>query len=368
MNDAPFFRRCWCGSEEFDPFNADYAHCRKCKTLVLQRDVLPDDSKVVDDDSDFYGKKYWLEHQNQDLGYPDIHERARKDITERNLHWLKTLLKYRLPPASILELGCSHGSFVALMRQAGYDASGVEMSPWVVEYGRHVFNIPVSIGPVESLDIPVGSLDCVAMMDVLEHFPDPAKTIAHCLSLLNEDGFLLIQTPRYDHWLTHKDLTEANHPFLNQLKADEHIFLFSKDSVTDFFSKLGVENVSFEPAIFGAYDMFLLASRKEMTPISENEGTTALLDAPQGRVAQALLDLRDREIHLIDELRDSERDRLDRFEQIQALTELVHEYQSKHEEAEIKYTECMNERKSIKIIGGVLLDLLKKRIMQYFSR
>ena len=45
-------------------------------------------------------------------------------------------MKYRLPPANVLEVGCAHGSFVALMRLAGYEASGVEMSPWVVEFGQ----------------------------------------------------------------------------------------------------------------------------------------------------------------------------------------------------------------------------------------
>ena len=156
-------------------FGPEYGECRACGTLVYLKDMPPEQLLVRDDETDFYGKKYWLEHQQDAFGYTDIHARARNDLTERNLHWLKTLLKYRLPPAKVLELGCSHGSFVALLRQAGYDAAGVEMSPWVVEFGQKTFGVPISVGPVETLDIAPGSLDVIALMDVLEHLPDPSR-------------------------------------------------------------------------------------------------------------------------------------------------------------------------------------------------
>ncbi len=73
----------------------------------------------------------------------------------------------------------------------------VEMSPWVVEFGQKTFGVPISVGPVEDLDIAPGSLDVIALMDVLEHLPDPAATMAHCLKLLKPDGLLLIQTPQF---------------------------------------------------------------------------------------------------------------------------------------------------------------------------
>ncbi len=117
-------RVCWCGNASLLPFSPGYGQCRACRTLVYLKDMPPGQLLVRDDETDFYGKKYWLEHQQVDFGYADIYTRARNDLTERNLHWLKTLLKYCLPSAKVLELGCSHGSFVALLRQAGYDAAG----------------------------------------------------------------------------------------------------------------------------------------------------------------------------------------------------------------------------------------------------
>lgn len=311
-------RPCWCGNTDFLPFNPEYGECRSCGTLVYLKEMSSEQFLVRDDAVDFYGKKYWLEHQQDAFGYADIHTRARNDLTERNLHWLKTLLKYRLPPAKVLELGCSHGSFVALMQQAGYQASGVEMSPWVVEFGQKTFEAPIAVGPIENLSITPGSLDAIALMDVLEHLPDPVATMALCLNLLKPKGLLLIQTPQFREGIEYTRLLDTNGLFLEQLKADEHLYLFSKRSATRLFRQLGAEHIQFEPAIFAHYDMFFVVSRTPFAIHSQQESERRLLETPNGRLSLALLDLATR-------LANSEQDRNARGEQIETLTRLFKE-------------------------------------------
>lgn len=318
-------RVCWCGNADLTPFSPEYGECRTCGTLVYLKDMPSEQLLVRDDETDFYGKKYWLEHQQDAFGYADIHTRARNDLTERNLHWLKTLLKYRLPPAKVLELGCSHGSFVALLRQAGYEAAGVEMSPWVVEFGQKTFGVPISVGPVEALDIEPGSLDAIALMDVLEHLPDPIATMAHCLQLLKPDGILLIQTPQFKAGMNYSALIETNGPFLEQLKADEHLYLFTDHSAVRLFQQLGAEHIQFEPAIFGHYDMFFAVSRVPLQINTPEQTDAALLATPNGRLALAMLDLRERELDLTQKLQESESDRAARWTQIETLTKMVRE-------------------------------------------
>lgn len=316
---------CWCGSTEFSAFSPEYGVCSQCGTLVSRVGMTGEQLTVRDDETDFYGKQYWLGHQSADLGFPDIHARARNDLTERNLHWLRALLKYKLPPAKVMELGCSHGSFVALLRQAGYEASGVEMSPWVVDFGRMTFDAPIAVGPVELLDIPPGSLDVIALMDVLEHLPDPSATVAHCLGLLKSDGILLIQTPQFKVDMRYEVLRDSNGAFLEQLKADEHLFLFSEQSVVHLFERMGVRHFQFEPAIFDHYDMFLAVSRVPLRAIEPSQAEAALLSTPGGRLSLALLDLRERELRMTQMLRESEADRAARGGQIDSLTALVKE-------------------------------------------
>ena len=288
---------CWCGNTELAFFSSEYGQCRKCGTLVSQK-VLPENQFTVsDDETDFYGKQYWLKHQDQDFGFPDIYKRSRNDMIERNLHWLRVLLKYALPPAQVLEVGCGHGSFVALMQQAGYKATGVELSPWVVDYAKKTFNIDVRIGPVESLGLSHGSFDVIVLMDVLEHLSDPVATISHCINLLKDNGFLLIQTPKFKEQLSHNDLIDQGDRFLEMLIPDEHIYLFSERSARALFKLLGAEYVYFEPAIFSHYDMFFVVSRMLFLMHEIEEIETTLLVNPNGRFALALLDLRENELY-----------------------------------------------------------------------
>lgn len=316
-------RACWCGNADFFPFGPEYGECRACGTLVYLKDMPPEQLLVRDDETDFYGKKYWLEHQQSAFGHDDIHTRARNDLTERNLHWLKALLKYRLPPAEVLEIGCAHGSFVALMRQAGYEAFGAEMSPWVVAFGQETFGVPVRAGPIESLDVSAASLDVIALMDVLEHLPDPTATMRHCFELLKPDGLLLIQTPQFKEGMCHNELVKSKHIFLDQLKSDEHLYLFSQRSVTEFFQRLGAEHIYFEPAIFAHYDMFFAVSCAPIKPHAPEEMESALLATPSGRLALALLDLRERELELTRKWAASESDRAARGEQIESLSVML---------------------------------------------
>ena len=124
---------------------------------------------------------------------------------------------------------------------------------------------------LKSQDIPAKSLDVVAHMDVLEHLPDPVGTMRIALDLLKPDGFMLLQTPRFEPEKTYEELQSSQHSFLTHFKELEHLFLFSKQSLVKFFHGLGWDHVQFEPAIFSNYDMFTLVSRQPLNPHSKED-------------------------------------------------------------------------------------------------
>jgi len=287
----PETQQCWCGSNQFSNFSDDYYLCAACGTLVLK--YWPDESLAqVKDEGELYSRDYYLRHLVEDYGFPDLPTRTRDDLGERNTYWLRTLLKYRLPPGKALELGCAHGGFVALMRQCGFDASGLELSPWIVNYARQAFDIPMFQGSLEKQSIPLGSLDVITLFDVLEHLPDPLSTMQHALSLLKPDGLLLIQTPNYIEGTTYVTMTAKNDRFLNLL-IKEHLLLFSQRAAREMFHRLGAEYCVFEPPIFD-YDMFLLVSRQPFGAISREQRDAELQSTPRGRLILALLDLYER--------------------------------------------------------------------------
>lgn len=285
---------CWCGSTEaLLPFSEEYGRCPTCDTLVATSGLSEEETLVTDDADDYYGREYWFAKATEERQQPDIVDRARLDLPERVMHWLAALLRYRLPPGKVLELGAAHGGFVALLRQAGFDATGLEMSPSIAEFARETFDVPMLVGPVEDQDIEPGSLDVVVMMDVLEHLPDPERTVGHCFDLLKPNGLLVMQTPEWrgDDFDT---LVERNDPFLEHLRYREHLNLFSKRSAELLVTRLGAREVNFEPAMFGFYDMFVFASREASRPISATARAEALSKSTSARVIEAALELHER--------------------------------------------------------------------------
>ena len=308
--------KCWCGNPDLLPFSPGYRRCPKCETLVALQSLQPQDLRVKDEARDFYGREYWFSHQQKDLGFPDIVARSRSDLSERCLHWLHALLKYKIPPAKILEVGSAHGGFVALLEGAGFDAVGLELSPWVVELAERTFGVSMLAGPIEDQSLASHSLEAIVLMDVLEHFPDPLGTVKFCLGLLAERGVLVIQTPRYPEGKGYEELLASRDRFLEQLKSEEHLFIFSRQSIQAFLNRLGIEAIAWEPALFPHYDMFLFGSRSSLPAQSPEAIERALSGKPQGRIIQALLDLYGRHELLHGRLLEAEADRAARLEVI----------------------------------------------------
>ena len=69
---------CWCGVNSFLAFSPEYLKCGACGTLVSQNSLSEEQLQVNNDDTDFYGKQYWLDHQQQDFGFPDIYDSLQK--------------------------------------------------------------------------------------------------------------------------------------------------------------------------------------------------------------------------------------------------------------------------------------------------
>jgi SAM-dependent methyltransferase len=190
-----------------------------------------------------------------------------------------------------LEVGCAHGGFVALLGWAGYEAVGTEMSPWVSRFAHETFGVNVLTGLVEDQDFKAGSFDVIVLNDVIEHLPDPARTMGHCGGLLADGGVFMIQTPEYKEHLGYKDLVDSNDLFIKHMekKSDEHLYLYSRRSAGQLFARLGFGHLEFSNPIF-PYDMTFVASRAPVTVQDDAAVSRALEKRPVGRLVQALLD------------------------------------------------------------------------------
>lgn len=281
---------CWCGNRNLELFFQGYYLCRACETLVSHAARQRSSSSSATDRGIAYDREYWFSHQTEDLHLPEIIQRARFDLSERCLHWLRTTLEYKLPKARTLELGSGHGGFVALLRWAGFDSMGLEIDPWVVRFSEDTFHIPMLLGPIERQSLAKESLDIIFLMDVLEHLPEPLLTLNHCLRFLKPDGILILQTPCIPESNSYNDIFHNKPELLKILIPNEHLYLFSRSSIERLFHRLGIDYIQFAAAIFPHTDMFLVAGRNPLYRNSLEEIEKALSSSPSGRMIQALLD------------------------------------------------------------------------------
>jgi 2-polyprenyl-3-methyl-5-hydroxy-6-metoxy-1,4-benzoquinol methylase len=281
MNIKPTERACWCGHRVLEPYSDDYRVCRACGTLVSRAPAV----------EGLYSMEYWTERQTGHHGLPNIQDRARLDLPERCAHWLRRLLELRLPPGRVLDVGCAHGGYVALLGWAGFEAIGTEINPWAARFAHETFGVKVLAGAVEDQDLKEGSFDVIVLNDVIEHLPDPVKTIGHCVRLLARDGFFMIQTPEYVEHLSYADLKRTNDLFLKHMDRnnEEHLYLFSRRSAEMFFFRLGFPCIDFSTPVY-PYDTSFVASRVQIKSTDEASVAGALSSRPIGRLVQALLD------------------------------------------------------------------------------
>jgi 2-polyprenyl-3-methyl-5-hydroxy-6-metoxy-1,4-benzoquinol methylase len=325
MNGIPVIevKECWCGSRDLERFSEQYYRCRECHTLV-RTERLPEEFYEGGVEGQFYGNDYWVRYIKEEYGH-DIYEHSRNYLAERCIYWLRDILKYRLPPSETLEFGCGHGGLVFLLNMAGYRSTGADLSQWICDYGKKIFDIPVVVGSIQDFDMPAESLDMIILMDVLEHLPSPAGSLGKIASLLKKDGIIVLQTPCMKNPdTTYEKLREADDLFLEHLEPREHLFLFNRDSLTKLLKETGFNNVAFEAPLF-AYDMFAFGGKRHLTKNTRQSIESQLLKSPGGRVILSLIDSYEKLEDKDKVLKACESDRAERLAALEEVSERLQE-------------------------------------------
>ena len=358
--------KCWCGNEDLKEYSADYYKCDKCHTLISKHNFQDTIYDVKNEEDDLYGKNYWEVTMTRAAGKNTLSEVVDLYLTGRVIYWLKNVLKYIKLGADIAEIGCGLGQLQYVLKRIEYNQLAFELSSEICGYMERELGIQAHCGPFEKRE---NSYDGILAFDLFEHLLEPEQFIENCACSLRKDGVLCFQTPCYDDNLTYEDMLREKPRFKEQLKTEQHIYLYSKKAITDLLRKHGFENIIFKPSYFGDdYDMFLFASKSEI-----KENTDELIDAylnsvKSGRIVKAMITLFDEREELqkkyliADEdrnerlksitslekmLEESEKDRAARLEQINVLSEQVKEFEKRYEEADEDRVERLENIKQL---------------------
>jgi CMP-N-acetylneuraminic acid synthetase/2-polyprenyl-3-methyl-5-hydroxy-6-metoxy-1,4-benzoquinol methylase len=97
----------------------------------------------------------------------------------------------------MLDVGCSTGFVVEAARDRGWDATGLDLNPSAIEYGRSR-GLDLRNAALEDAQFEPASFDAVCLFDVLEHLLDPVLTLRACTRLLRPGGIVFLYVPNYD--------------------------------------------------------------------------------------------------------------------------------------------------------------------------
>jgi len=120
------------------------------------------------------------------------------DINPLRLDYIDRLAA--LAGKQVIDVGCGGGLLTEGMASRGAQVSGIDMAKTPLSVARlhqheSGFEIDYRQATAEQLAAEqAGSFDTVTCMEMLEHVPDPAATIAACAQLIRDDGRVFLST------------------------------------------------------------------------------------------------------------------------------------------------------------------------------
>ncbi|NTU98404.1 class I SAM-dependent methyltransferase [Candidatus Falkowbacteria bacterium] len=164
----------------------------------------------------------------------------------------KTIPHY-VPNGKILEIGCSHGAFLAQLKKWGWDVVGIEMNAKAADYARNTRGFEVLTGSITDIDLPSNSFDAIIAEMVMEHLYDPQAVVARMSNSLKKNGELIFSIPFFEgaEYGLFKDFSYGLH-------LPNHIYFFNKSNIAQLLN----DNFDRIKIFFHHFDRDFIASAK----------------------------------------------------------------------------------------------------------
>jgi SAM-dependent methyltransferase len=169
-------------------------------------------------------------------------------------------------PGRALDVGCGSGGNTAVLRDLGWQVTGLEYSPAAAELAR-ARGLDIVQGDATRLPFPDGSFDLVISTDMWEHIEDHEAVARETARVVRRGGRVLVAVPcSMKLWSGH-DL------------ALGHMRRYEKDTLRAVIEGAGLEIVDLHSWNVLLRPVALMRRRRSSTSESEMEETSAPINA-----------------------------------------------------------------------------------------
>jgi 2-polyprenyl-3-methyl-5-hydroxy-6-metoxy-1,4-benzoquinol methylase len=192
-----FLTRCpICGAQDVSRTyrypEFDVLSCRSCANAWRSNMYSPQRIREIYVESDYAEHPYFEATEGGE-------DRDARRIA--NFHKALSLIESRSPGRKLLDVGCGAGTFLAIAKQRGWQAHGVELSPGLSRKCADTVQVPVSTSSFEEAPLSSESFDAITFWDVIEHVTDPMSCVSKAFEVLTPGGHVLFCTPDEESFL-----------------------------------------------------------------------------------------------------------------------------------------------------------------------
>lgn len=144
------------------------------------------------------------------------------------------LLTRLASPGTILDIGCSSGSFLKAMKSQGWQPVGIEIDPKVAEMARCNTGGEVYCGDAPDAPFPAASFDVITCVHTLEHQFQPRELMAKAWYWLRPGGLFYVVVPNIDSWEF-----QLFRSYWYALEVPRHLTFFSPTSLRRIGAEAG---------------------------------------------------------------------------------------------------------------------------------
>ncbi len=138
-------------------------------------------------------------------------------------------------PGHILDVGCGYGFFLKMMKEKGWEVSGVEPSALAGEYAQTALGPNIFRGTLSEARFEAEYFDAVTLWYVLEHVPGPLEILLEVNRILKRGGVIILRVPNNNVFIDRLIYKLGGQSFL--INPPRHLFDYTADTIRKMLEK-----------------------------------------------------------------------------------------------------------------------------------